>query len=212
MPFQLVWIGTRIERETKQLLICTTRDRYTDAKLNAVPKRLRRHVWIHGARSVEHFVLPFQRRLDSLLDAVRLRSDVERKRSAGLAATDRPRDAGDEARLYSEDSSRRTYRRLADLAEPRPQLVDGLLAHATGVHHDQVGLGLAGGRLVAVGFEQAGDALAVVVVHLAPERLDHELTRHDSPSLSPADDFRFRLSLFLLVSPWRDREVPARSP
>jgi aminoglycoside phosphotransferase family enzyme/predicted kinase len=55
-------------------------------------------------------------RVAAALDAVRLRSDVERKRSAGLAATDRPRDAGDEARLYSEESSRRTYRRLADLA------------------------------------------------------------------------------------------------
>ncbi|MFM8890188.1 MAG: AAA family ATPase, partial [Planctomycetia bacterium] len=55
-------------------------------------------------------------RVAAAFDAVRLRSDVERKRSAGLAATDRPRDAGDETRLYSEESSRRTYRRLADLA------------------------------------------------------------------------------------------------
>lgn len=55
-------------------------------------------------------------RVAASLDAVRLRSDVERKRSAGLAATDRPQDAGEEARLYSEESSRRTYRRLADLA------------------------------------------------------------------------------------------------
>jgi len=50
------------------------------------------------------------------IGAVRLRSDVERKRLAGMAATDRPRDAVEEAALYSAESSRRTYARLAELA------------------------------------------------------------------------------------------------
>ncbi len=50
------------------------------------------------------------------LGGVRLRSDVERKRIAGMAATDRPRDAVQEAALYSSESTRRTYARLAALA------------------------------------------------------------------------------------------------
>jgi predicted kinase len=50
------------------------------------------------------------------LGAVRLRSDVERKRLFGMAATDRPRDAAHEAAIYSPESTRRTYARLAELA------------------------------------------------------------------------------------------------
>ena len=50
------------------------------------------------------------------LGAVRLRSDVERKRIAGMAATDRPRDATEEAALYSPESTRRTYARLSELS------------------------------------------------------------------------------------------------
>jgi uncharacterized protein len=50
------------------------------------------------------------------LGAVRLRSDVERKRLFGMGATDRPRDAIQEAALYSSESTRRTYARLAELA------------------------------------------------------------------------------------------------
>jgi aminoglycoside phosphotransferase family enzyme/predicted kinase len=49
--------------------------------------------------------------------AVRLRSDVERKRIFGMAATDRPRDAVQAAALYSAETSRRTYVRLAELAQ-----------------------------------------------------------------------------------------------
>ena len=54
--------------------------------------------------------------LAARLGAVRLRSDVERKRLAGMAATDRPGDAAATAALYSEATSRRTYERLARLA------------------------------------------------------------------------------------------------
>jgi aminoglycoside phosphotransferase family enzyme/predicted kinase len=54
--------------------------------------------------------------LTSALSAVRLRSDVERKRLAGMAANDRPRDAAEEAAIYSPEASRRTYERLAELA------------------------------------------------------------------------------------------------
>jgi len=50
------------------------------------------------------------------LGAVRLRSDVERKRLFGMAATDRPCDAVQEAALYSRETTGRTYARLAELA------------------------------------------------------------------------------------------------
>jgi predicted kinase len=50
------------------------------------------------------------------LGGIRLRSDVERKRVVGMAATDRPPDAAAAAALYSEEASRRTYERLAELA------------------------------------------------------------------------------------------------
>ncbi|MFP4682505.1 MAG: AAA family ATPase [Ectothiorhodospira sp.] len=50
------------------------------------------------------------------LGAVRIRSDVERKRMVGLEATARPGDALGEG-LYGRDQGERTYARLADLTE-----------------------------------------------------------------------------------------------
>lgn len=47
------------------------------------------------------------------LGGIRIRSDVERKRLAGLAALDRPRDP---AALYNIQANERTYARLAELA------------------------------------------------------------------------------------------------
>ena len=49
-------------------------------------------------------------------EAVRLRSDVERKRLAGIRPTDRPAGAAAEADLYGEPMTRRVYERLATLA------------------------------------------------------------------------------------------------
>jgi aminoglycoside phosphotransferase family enzyme/predicted kinase len=48
--------------------------------------------------------------------AVRLRSDVERKRLAGMGPIERPVDAAATAALYADGTSRQVYRRLADLA------------------------------------------------------------------------------------------------
>lgn len=48
--------------------------------------------------------------------AVRLRSDVERKRLFSLAATDRPLDDGQARALYAAETTRRVYVRLATLA------------------------------------------------------------------------------------------------
>jgi len=55
-------------------------------------------------------------RLVAAAGAVRLRSDVERKRLAGMAATDRPADAAATAALYDPAMARRVYARLATLA------------------------------------------------------------------------------------------------
>ncbi len=49
-------------------------------------------------------------------EAVRLRSDVERKRLAGMAGTDRPQDAAHAQSLYDTATTRRVYDRLAALA------------------------------------------------------------------------------------------------
>lgn len=51
------------------------------------------------------------------LSAVRLRSDVERKRLAGMRATDRPGDGAAAAALYGEAQTRLVYDRLASLAD-----------------------------------------------------------------------------------------------
>jgi predicted kinase len=54
--------------------------------------------------------------LVAALNAIRLRSDVERKRLAGMAATDRPADAAATAALYGDALTRGVYDRLARLA------------------------------------------------------------------------------------------------
>ncbi|MBX3635611.1 MAG: AAA family ATPase [Rubrivivax sp.] len=69
--------------------------------------------------------------LAQALGAVRVRSDVERKRLHGLAAIDRP---ADPATIYNPDSNARTYARLAEvarlgLAGEIPVVVDAALLH-----------------------------------------------------------------------------------
>lgn len=69
--------------------------------------------------------------LAQALGAVRVRSDVERKRLHGLRATERPTDP---ATLYNPDSNARTYARLAEvarlgLAGEVPVVVDAALLH-----------------------------------------------------------------------------------
>ncbi len=66
------------------------------------------------------------------------------------------------------------------------ELVVGVLADAAGVEDDDVGLGIGGGPFVSVGFEQAGDALGVVLVHLTPEGADDVGRRGHAPCRLPA--------------------------
>ena len=63
-------------------------------------------------------------------------------------------------------------------AERAVQLVVGVLANAAGVEHHHVGVGLVGDRDVVVVFEQAGDSLGVVLVHLTPKGVDDVAAGH----------------------------------
>ena len=64
------------------------------------------------------------------LGAVRLRSDVERKRLHGLAATART-GAGLESAIYTADDTERAYRRLAELAQAGMQAGFPMIVDAT---------------------------------------------------------------------------------
>jgi predicted kinase len=54
-------------------------------------------------------------RIVAATGGVRLRSDVERKRLAGMRPADRPADRAATAAIYGPEATRRVYRRLADL-------------------------------------------------------------------------------------------------
>ena len=113
-------------------------------------------------------------------------------------------------------------RHLAQLPQPRVQLLFRALADAAGVDDHDVGVGGVLRRLEARLLEQPRHALGVVRVHLAAERLDEVFASHWticgfsafsaaprrklSLSLSP---FRFRLSLPLLAGSRPRRHAPA---
>ena len=64
-------------------------------------------------------------------------------------------------------------------APERPvELLVGVLPDAARVEHHHVGLVHVGGLLHAIGHEQAGQPLGVVLVHLAPEGADEEVLGH----------------------------------
>ena len=101
---------------------------------------------------------------------------------------------------------------LAQLAEPRVQLLLGALTDAARVDDDDVGVGGVLGRLEASLLEQPRHALGVVHVHLAAERLDEVLAGHQllcvlRCGFSSSTTFAFALSLspFDFDSPVRRR-------
>ena len=73
------------------------------------------------------------------------------------------------------------------VAEVAVELVVGVLPDAAGVEHDDVGRVEVVGRLHALGREQSGDPLGVVLVHLAPVGAHEEAPGHDPPSVRRAD-------------------------
>ena len=70
------------------------------------------------------------RSLAELNGAIRVRSDIERKRMQGMASTDRG-EAGMESDLYSADATDATYRRLLDLAQVILDSGPGVIVDAT---------------------------------------------------------------------------------
>ena len=71
---------------------------------------------------------------------------------------------------------------LLQPAERPVEPLVGVLPDAARVEHHDVGVLHGGRRLHAVGHEQAGQALRVVLVHLAPERADEISPRHPHES------------------------------
>jgi len=71
-------------------------------------------------------------RLLAPLDAVRLRSDVERKRLCGLAA-----DAGSDGSIYTPEITRRTYARLGELAAAALRDGFSVIVDAANLHRDE---------------------------------------------------------------------------
>ena len=64
------------------------------------------------------------------------------------------------------------------------QLVVGVLPDAARVQHDDVSVGEIAGGDQTVGLEETGDALGIVLVHLAAERPHDVATRIDSVRLT----------------------------
>lgn len=98
------------------------------------------------------------RRVVATTSAIHLRSDVERKRAAGMLPTERPPDAATVARLYSDTATRDTYHRLATLAR-------GMLGNGARVVIDAACTARWQRQLVA----EAAAATGAALVWLLPE-------------------------------------------
>jgi hypothetical protein len=72
-----------------------------------------------------------------------------------------------------------------EVSEVAVQPIVGVLPNGARVQHDHLGLDSVFRSDVAVGLEQAGDPLGVVLVHLAPEGADHVPAAHLHPRLPP---------------------------
>src|SRR5660397_48551 len=82
--------------------------------------------------------------------------------------------------LYSSAASDVYKRQLLERLRPSEvsvELVVGVLTDAARVEDDDVGLLQVGRRLHPVGHQEAGDALGIVLVHLAAEGADVESAR-----------------------------------
>lgn len=89
-------------------------DRYLDLAVSLTTPRYPRLFVTAGVSGTGKST--FAARIIDACGAIRLRSDVERKRLAGMAASDRPADERHARDLYGAEMTDRTYRRLAMLA------------------------------------------------------------------------------------------------
>lgn len=146
-------------------------------------------------------------RIVGRLGAVRLRSDVERKRLAGMAPADRPDGPAAVAALYSAESTGRVYGRLAELART-------LLAAGTSVVVDATGNTRAERRLLAAAATDRGVPLAWLDVDLPEstlvERVDRRRREGHDPSDATVDVLRRQLAAREPIG--ANETAPDRSP
>lgn len=112
--------------------------------------------------------------------AVRLRSDVERKRLAGMRPTDRPGGDAAAAELYSHQATDGVYRRLATLAR-------GLLAAGTSVVVDATGNTRRQRAVLAEAARAAGAPLAWLEIDLPPETVLERVAARARGGDDPSD-------------------------
>jgi hypothetical protein len=137
------------------------------------------------------------------LPAVRIRSDVERKRLAGMRATDRPGDDEAAAALYGEARTRLVYERLAALA-------DASLAAGASVVIDAACTKRWQRRLLADVARARGVPLVVIAFDLptaaAMARVEARRAGGEDPSDASADVVRAQVAA---MEPIGDDEVAA---
>ena len=137
------------------------------------------------------------------LPAVRIRSDVERKRLAGMRATDRPGDDEAAAALYGEARTRLVYERLAALA-------DASLAAGVSVVIDAACTKRWQRRLLADVARARGVPLVVIAFDLptaaAMARVEARRAGGEDPSDASADVVRAQVAA---MEPIGDDEVAA---
>jgi aminoglycoside phosphotransferase family enzyme/predicted kinase len=126
----------------------------------------------------------------SAAEAVRLRSDVERKRLGGMRPTERPATPGAEAELYGEVMTRRVYDRLA-------RLTGLLLVAGQSVVIDAACLMRWQREMLAAAAREAAASLVWLELHLpeavAIERVAARLAAGSDPSDASAEIVRRQL-------------------
>jgi len=127
------------------------------------------------------------------LPAVRIRSDVERKRLAGMRPADRPGDAAAVAALYDDATTRRVYERLATLAGTLLDAAVSVVVDAACTRRWQRDTLAAVARargvpLVWLAFEPAADAAVATV--------EARVARGGDPSDATADVVRRQVAAF----------------
>lgn len=119
-------------------------------------------------------------RLVGQAGAIRLRSDVERKRLAGMEATDRPTNDDHTQSLYAPATTRRVYERLATLART-------VLAAGTSVVVDAACNTRSQREVLAVVAREAGVPLVWLDFDIPPDAVLARVTRRQAANSDASD-------------------------
>jgi len=133
-----------------------------------------------AALAVEHLAMRGAQNGGPCTGAVRLRSDVERKRLLGLAPTDRPGNAVPVDTLYSPDTTRRTYQRLQALTTE-------LLGFGQSVVVDAASLRQAERAALRQLAEQAGARFTLLECVAPAEAMQARLAQRQAANTDPSD-------------------------